>query len=168
MLVGNREQVNGQKMVRISLPGVVRGLYIMEYIMDGWIMQRQSGILAWFGQIQAVENTKLIYTALHYTTLHQLCYTTQHYTTLHYITNIVWCSVALCSVAYVGIIFDGRLLLSFMRFCLLFDGKRVSVTETNILLLRQGVSWCDDLDFKVLTKFCKPIGHSKYLQLFTM
>ena len=25
--------------------------------------------------------------------------------------------------------------MSFMRFCLLFDGKRVSVTETNILLL---------------------------------
>ena len=29
--------------------------------------------------------------------------------------------------------------------------------------LGQGVSWCDDLDFKVLTKFCKPNGHSKYL-----
>ena len=33
------------------------------------------------------------------------------------------------------IIFDGKFYLSFMRFCLLFDGKRVSVTETNILLL---------------------------------
>ena len=25
-------------------------------------------------------------------------------------------------------------------------------------LLRQGVSWCDDLDSKVLTKFCEPNG----------
>ena len=33
------------------------------------------------------------------------------------------------------IIFDGKFYLSFTRFCLLFDGKRVSVTETNILLL---------------------------------
>ena len=33
------------------------------------------------------------------------------------------------------LIFDGKFYLSFMRFCLLFDGKRVSVTETNILLL---------------------------------
>ena len=29
----------------------------------------------------------------------------------------------------------GKFYLSFTRFCLLFDGKRVSVTETNILLL---------------------------------
>ena len=33
------------------------------------------------------------------------------------------------------LIFDGKFYLNFMRFCLHFDGKRVFVTETNILLL---------------------------------
>ena len=33
------------------------------------------------------------------------------------------------------IIFDGKFYLNFTRFCLHFDGKRVFVTETNILLL---------------------------------
>ena len=33
------------------------------------------------------------------------------------------------------LIFGGKFYLNFMRFCLHFDGKRVFVTETNILLL---------------------------------
>ena len=33
------------------------------------------------------------------------------------------------------LIFDGKFYLNFTRFCLHFDGKRVFVTETNILLL---------------------------------
>ena len=36
-------------------------------------------------------------------------------------------------------------------------------TVRSLLFLWQGVSWCDDLDFKVFTKLCKPNGHSKYL-----
>ena len=33
------------------------------------------------------------------------------------------------------LIFDGKFYLNFTRFCIHFDGKRVFVTETNILLL---------------------------------
>ena len=41
--------------------------------------------------------------------------------------------------------------------------KSPNIGLCNTQSIRQGVSWCDDLDSKVLTKFCKPNAHSKYL-----
>ena len=45
------------------------------------------------------------------------------------------------------------------------ESNSVFLRSTHLFLgiiFRQGFSWCDEFTAKVLTKFCKQNGHSKY------
>ena len=73
-----------------------------------------------------------------------------------------------------GLLFVYSIFSSSKSFCHLHlwrEGGPLVLGEVVLMhlkLVRQGLSWCDDLTAKVLTKFCRPNGYSKYFEPFTM